>query len=154
MFKTILVCLDGSELAEQILLYITEQALHFDSKVVLLQVIASPPFISWSVQPNVAQQLMDQYREEVNKAKAYLDQTALLLREKGVDAESVLLQGTPSEAGRHIVDYAHENKVDIIAISTHGRGGLKRLIFGSVADFVLRESRLPMLVVRPQEVNK
>lgn len=153
MFKKILVCLDGSELAEQVLPYVTEQALRFDSNVVLLQAMASPPFISSSIQPDVAQQLKDQYQEEVNKAKVYLDQTALLLREKGVDVETVLLQGAPSEAGKYIVDYAHKNKVDIIAIATHGRGGLKRMIFGSVADFVLRESRLPMLVIRPQEVN-
>jgi nucleotide-binding universal stress UspA family protein len=51
-----------------------------------------------------------------------------------------------------IVDYVHDRskKIDLIAIATHGEGGLKRLIFGSVADFVLRNSSVPMLLVRPK----
>jgi nucleotide-binding universal stress UspA family protein len=51
--------------------------------------------------------------------------------------------------GTTIIDYAIQNEVDLIAIATHGEGGLKRLVFGSVADFVLRNSGIPMLVIRP-----
>ena len=55
-----------------------------------------------------------------------------------------------ARAGEAILSYAGRNNVDLIATATHGRSGLRRGIFGSVADYVLRESGLPMLVLRPQ----
>ncbi len=153
MYKKILVCLDGSNLAEQILPYAVEQAMCFNSKLILFRVVSKPPFIPRSAGPDAERALIDNYEREVNQAKTYLERVALSLKEKGLDVECVTVQGTLDEAGKHIVDYAHDSKVDMIAIATHGRGGLKRLVFGSVADFVLRESKLPMLVTSPQEAE-
>jgi len=48
------------------------------------------------------------------------------------------------------LSYAEGNNINLIAIATHGRSGLRRGVFGSVADYVLRESGLPMLVIRPR----
>ena len=80
------------------------------------------------------------------QAEAYLEQVAQPLREKGLDVECVILSGAPGDT---IISYAHENEVKLIAIATRGRSGLGRLAFGSVADFVLRESELPILVMKP-----
>jgi nucleotide-binding universal stress UspA family protein len=55
------------------------------------------------------------------------------------------------QVGEAIVDYAEGHEIDLIAIATHGRSGLGRLVFGSVADFVLREAGLPILVVKPKK---
>lgn len=147
MFKKILVCLDGSSLAEQILPYATEEAVHFDAKTYLLQVVTMPATISGPEQPAPVAALLEQVKREEALARGYLERIADPLRKKGLEVECVTLQGTPSES---IVSFASKNNINLVAIATHGRSGLKRLVFGSVADFLLRESGLPMLVIRPK----
>jgi nucleotide-binding universal stress UspA family protein len=155
MFERILVCLDGSKLAEQILPYATEQALRFNSKVTLLQVVTIPSSV---YAPSVAGELpqtgdmvaQESERQEV-EARAYLDRAAKSLLKKGIKAECVV-RG-PLQAGKAIVKYAQDNAIDLICIATHGRSGLGRVVFGSVADIVLRESGLPILVIKPEETE-
>jgi nucleotide-binding universal stress UspA family protein len=72
------------------------------------------------------------------------------IRESGQDVACVVLNGV---AGDVIISYAQNEPVDLIALSTHGRSGLGRIVFGSVADQVLRESGLPILVIKPQETE-
>ena len=152
MFRKILVCLDGSSLSEQILPYATEAALRFGGKVVLLQVITISSTIAAAAEPGLPPEvLLDELRREGAKAKAYLERTAQPLQEKGLDVTCVVLQGMPGNA---IVSYSTQNEVDLVAIATHGHGGLGRLVFGSVADLVLRESGLPILVIKPQDTKK
>jgi nucleotide-binding universal stress UspA family protein len=69
------------------------------------------------------------------------------LRKRGLKVSSVTIPGDPGET---IVSYAKENAVGLIALSTHGRSGLVRLAFGSVADFVLKRSGLPILIRKPE----
>jgi len=71
-----------------------------------------------------------------------------LLDERGLKVDYLVMEGLAAET---IVDFADNNQIGLIAIATHGEGGLKRLVFGSVADYVLRNSNLPMLVVKPVE---
>jgi nucleotide-binding universal stress UspA family protein len=153
MFEKILVCLDGSELAEQILPYAVEEALHFQGKLVLLQVIPEPVAFSpaipgTAVAPVQTDIMLEEAEEALNSARNYLEKIATPLREKGVQVEAVSILG---RAGEAILSYASRNNVDLITIATHGRSGLIRGIFGSVADYVLRESGLPILVIRPRE---
>ena len=156
MFEKILVCLDGSSLAEQILPHATEQALRFGSKVVLLQVVPIPSTVYFLAAPGglpsglVQNVLSDEIQRAVNSAQDYLERVAQPLRKRGLDLECVTLLGTPGAA---IISYAETNEVNLIAIATHGHGGLKRLVFGSVADHVLKESPVPLLLVRPQAAN-
>lgn len=155
MFKKILVCLDGSKLAEQILPYAKEQALSFNSKVVLLHVtpesLIMPPGVPGAPgYPIQTKAMVEKMEQEMVESREYLNGVASSLREQGLDAESVILEGSPGEV---IVEYAHENKINLIAIATHGRSGLRRSILGSVADYVLRESGLPILVIRPKETE-
>lgn len=149
MFERILVCLDGSSLAEQILPYATEEAMRFGSKVILLQVV-NVPGIVYAAAPGAETVLLDEIQREGGKAEAYLDHVAQPLREKGLDVKCVVLEGAPGGA---IVSYAEKDKVDLITVATHGRSGLGRLVFGSVADFVLRESGLPILVIKPKSTG-
>lgn len=155
MFERILVCLDGSKLAEQILSYATEAALRFNSKLVLLQVVGAHgtvPVVTAGASAYSVEAAEHQIEKEEADTKTYLDGLAQPLREKGLDVECVTLRGL--QVGRTIVDYADGHNVDLIAIATHGRSGLGRLVFGSVADFVLRESGLPILLIKPRQIDK
>jgi nucleotide-binding universal stress UspA family protein len=153
MFERILVCLDGSKLAEQIMPYATEEAVRFQGKLVLLQVVQepvafSPGFPGGAPLPIETDMMIEGTKEALNSAKKYLEKLARPLRKKGMQAETVAI---PGRAGEAILDYANTNGMSLIAIATHGRGGLRRAVFGSVADHVLRESGLPVLVIRPQD---
>ena len=139
MFENILVCLDSSKLAEQILPYVTEQAARFNSKVVFLQAFIIPSTVvaaEAEAAPAISNDLLQEETHRLEaKAKAYLEEVATPLREKGIDVACVTIQGI---AGEVIVNYSHDEPVDLIALATHGHSGLGRVIFGSVADYVLR----------------
>jgi len=140
MFKTILICLDGSSLAEQVVQYAADVARRYSSRVVLLQVVPSSVLISTGVSVQTSKSVEQ-------SAMAYLEGVASSLKSARGAVDCVTAQGEPGEA---IVRYAKENKVDLIAMSTNGRGGLGQSLFGSVAQYVLREAGLPILLVRPK----
>ncbi len=151
MLRKILICLDGSSLSEQILQYASEEALGADREVVLLRAvplshsttIAVPGVIS-SIPPSPGPQ---QLAAEETEAKDYLDAKAKSLKKMGIKTECVVIVGNP---GEEIVNYANKNKIDLIAIATHGRSGLKRILFGSVAEYVIKNSKLPILLIKPK----
>jgi len=147
MFEKTLVCLDGSELAEQILPYAIEQAKKFKSKVILLQAISSPSSVISGTGSVTGPALQDQIKAEDNKATKYLLRIASKLQSEDIEVEYTTVRGVPGHA---IVEYSRENEVGLIAIATHGHSGIRRAILGSVADYVVRESHLPMLVIKPK----
>jgi len=152
MFEKMLVCLDGSKLAEQVIPYAAEQALRFGSRMVLAQVVTGTlavPLTSGGAPAYTGKMVAEQLRLEANEAGRYLEEIARSLQEKGLNVETAVLQRLP--VGEAIVEYARQSEIDLIALSTHGHSGLGRLVFGSVADHVLRHSGLPVLVIRPRE---
>jgi nucleotide-binding universal stress UspA family protein len=157
MYKKILVCLDGSELAEQILPYAIEQAFHFNSKLVLLRIFSEPGFAGLAVPgfPSVRLEtggMEKQIKKEEADANQYLNTVAeSILAQKGLKADCVAELGV---AGERIVEYAADNNIELIMLATHGRSGPGRVILGSVADYVVRHARAPVLLVRPMENSK
>jgi nucleotide-binding universal stress UspA family protein len=157
MYKKILVCLDGSELAEQILPYAVEQAFHFNSKLVLLKVFIEPGFAGLAVPgfPSVRLETsgMDkQIPKEEEEAKKYLNTVAeKILAQKGLKAECIAELGVPGET---IVKFAGDNNIELIMLATHGRSGAGRVILGSVADYVVRHAKVPVLLIRPEDTKK
>jgi nucleotide-binding universal stress UspA family protein len=155
MFSKILVCLDGSKLAEQILPYATEQAKRFNSKIVLLQVFSISNTIAAvsagsTAAPVASEELIrDEVQRQESEALKYLEGVAAKLREAGLDVTAVARQGIPGEI---IVDYAHQENIDLITLATHDHSGLGRIVLGSVADNVLRQSGLPILLIKPQNL--
>jgi len=148
MFEKILICLDGSDLAEQVLPFATEIARRFGSKLVLLEVTATPsavvePTTGYYHAPSTAAIVR---REE--EASDYLAAVATRLESEGLTVEYLTQPGSP---GRTIVNYAEDNGIGLIALATHGRSGFGRIAFGSVADFVMKSSGLPNLVIRPRQ---
>ena len=80
-----------------------------------------------------------------------MKKVAQRLRKKGLKVSCLTVPGDPGET---IVGYAKETAVDLVALSTHGRSGLQRLAFGSVADFVLKRSGLPILIRKPKATKR
>ena len=139
MFRRILVCLDGSELAEHILPHVAEIATPGSSKIVLLKVLPETIGGVTGVSKKTPASVQD-------RAEDYLKEMASPLAAAGVEVSSVSLLGKAEEV---IVRYARDNQIELIAMATHGRGGLQNTLFGSVAQHVLRESGLPLLLIRP-----
>jgi len=152
VYKKILVCLDGSKLAEQILPYVIEQAAHFNSKVLLFQAVPPPVAVAPGM-PGVAGPLIETEDMErgtqiaETEAEIYLEEVAQRLKKKKLKVDTVIWVGVPGESA---IAYSDSSKVDLIAIATHGRSGLRRAVFGSVAEYILRNSAQPILIIRPQ----
>jgi nucleotide-binding universal stress UspA family protein len=152
MFKKILVCLDGSAIAERIIPFVKDEASTTGSKIILLRVVNIPGGLTLDIPGFPAIPLRDSkmpehLQKEDNAAKAYLRKVAQPIRDRGIQVMCKTLFGTP---GHTIINYANENKIDLIAISSHGHSGLRNVLFGSVAEYILRESSLPILLTRPK----
>lgn len=147
MYKRALVALDGSPVAETIIPFILDIAGPLDLDVILLCVLqpVSPVVIDGAAYAPVE----DPATERID-AQEYLAPVAIELRSKGVRVTTEVRSG---DAAREIVAAAREAGADLIAMSTHGRGGLGRLVFGSVAEAVLREAEVPVLLMRTTEAE-
>jgi nucleotide-binding universal stress UspA family protein len=142
-FKRIIVPLDGSSVAEQILPGVAALATLEESEVTLLRVVVPRT----SSQKAVANENTPWWDKDVAAAEAYLFRTADRLREDGFRTETDVV--ISENIAQSIADYAARESADLVAIATHGRGGFSRALRGSVADVVTRTSRTSMLVLRP-----
>ncbi len=149
MYKKILVPLDGSELAEKVLSHAAEMALCSGAEILLLRV----PVYSYegggmattmpgALPPNLIQETQDVRRQ----AEAYLVHVRKDLEGRELAVSARIEEGNPAET---ILRVAREEGADLITMCTHGRTGLSRMVFGSVADQVLRGSEIPVLLIRP-----
>jgi nucleotide-binding universal stress UspA family protein len=145
MYKRALVPLDGSPIAEAIIPFILEIAGPLDMEVVLLRVVEPIPPIALEGSRHIEVEDVELRRTH---AEEYLAPIAVELRNKGVRVESRVRRGNAVD---QIVAAARETGADLIAMSTHGRGGLGRLIFGSVAQAVLRQAEVPVFLMRATE---
>lgn len=90
-------------------------------------------------------------RSKHDMAQTYLDQIAADLRAQGRTVDTQVVVGShPAQA---ILDVAQREAIDLLALATHGRGGLSRLLIGSVADKVVRGAKTPVLLVHPRETH-
>lgn len=142
MYTHILCTLDGSPLAEQALPHAVAIARAFDARLTLLRVVEVPPLPVLPELASVEVELLPQLQEE---AETYIQGKVQELRREGIRAEGATIEGRAAEA---IADYAAEHNVNLIVMATHGRSGLSRWAFGSVADRVLRHAHCPVLLIR------
>ncbi|MGB2799901.1 MAG: universal stress protein [Dehalococcoidia bacterium] len=149
MYKRMLVPLDGSELAEVVFAYAKELAGRLSLDVTLLHV-CSP----------TEQELAPMHRSYTEhmagivklQVEAIQKKVGIQPGSKEVETRGELAVGYPAE---QILSYADENDIDLILMATHGRSGIRRWAIGSVADKVLRASKVPVWLVRagiPEEV--
>jgi nucleotide-binding universal stress UspA family protein len=149
MYKRMLITLDGSPLAEEVVIQATELALQCESQVILLQVVV--PVRSVVAQTEFGTASFANYAEDFLKrteeeAKAYLEWTAQPMRERGLDVQCITVRGLAAD---EIIRCAQDYGADLIIMATHGRSGIGRIVLGSVADEVLRKSSLPLLLYKP-----
>lgn len=147
MYRRVVVALDGSPVAEAVIPFMLQIAGPLDMEVVLVRVNQPVPTM---VTDGAIPFTVENPEEARIDAEEYLKPIASELHDKGVRAETQVRRGQPAE---EIVAAARETGADLIAMTTHGRSGLGRLLFGSVAESVLRESRLPVFLMRVTEAE-
>jgi nucleotide-binding universal stress UspA family protein len=151
MYERILVALDGSEIAERVLPHVEALARAFGSTVILLRATTSPEKLMAELSPglDVATPILldpdEILNEERTEIASYLEGVAGRLRGDGLTIQTDEPSGNAAE---EIVQRAKDLGADLIAMTTHGRSGLKRLVFGSVAESVLTHATCPVLLVR------
>ena len=143
--KRVLVALDGSISSETMLRFVLEIAGPLDMTVLLLRVVEplTPPIADDIYRPT-----LEDVEARRRDAEEYLAPVAAALRARGVETAWEVRRGRPDE---EILAAAAESGVDMIAMATHGRTGFGRLLFGSVAESVLRRSTVPVFLMRTQE---
>jgi len=148
LIRRILVPLDGSELGAAAIPYAEALGVALDADLVLLHVLQPAVFLTPAAGAvPYAQPLADDRANA--QAIEYLKGVREPLKQRGLRVSCAVVVGSPADK---IIDYAHENAIDLIAMSSHGRSGFGRWVFGSVADKVLHAGEAPVLVVRGPRV--
>lgn len=147
MLKNVLVPLDGSEVAERALEYARQITDTNGGKITLLTALDVPEYTMMAYYPtvvayegtpeNITQKMMPQARD-------YLSQTAQSLEREGFIVKIEAVIGEPAAL---IVERASEIEAEAIVMSTHGRSGISRWLFGSVASKVLESAKCPVFIV-------
>jgi nucleotide-binding universal stress UspA family protein len=142
-FKRIVVPLDGSTLAEQILPRVVALAKLEEAEITLLNILVPQSYS----QKEIIDPSLPWWDRDIALAQSYLFRIAGKLRRNGVTVTTdiVIAENVASAIG----DFASREKADLIAIATHGRGGLARMLRGSVADAIMHSARMSMLVFKP-----
>lgn len=162
MYESILVPLDGSRRAEAVLSYALDLAKRCDARLILFRAVPAVYQVwretvpgTMDIAPTGAATGVEIAQREVKSriraARRYLGTVKQRLQRQGVaEVQTAVAEG---DAGAEIIKFAHRENVGLIAIATHGRSGIVRAVMGSVADRVIRQSSMPVLVVRPTDAK-
>lgn len=157
---SVVALLDGSEVAEQVLPYAAYHAGLGEGELILLSVCEPPqivPAVTYHLippedYPPTRPLQWDQYVEQETeqrkqKCSIYLERLAEVYKGKAARVSTVTPSGSAAE---EILRYLQNNTVSLVAMTTRGRSGLSRWVFGSVAEKVLQASPSPVLIIRPR----
>ncbi len=149
MYAKVMVPLDGSKLAECVLPHVRALAQAGQVKNIVLvravEPIQAPSGGDFIMSAEDAKKLMREHREA---AEDYLKKLTKRLQLKGVQVEGKVLVGRVAE---ELANYAEKKKMSLLVMATHGRSGVSKWMWGSVADRVLRSTCVPTLMIRPRE---
>jgi nucleotide-binding universal stress UspA family protein len=156
MYRRILVTLDGSELAEQVLPHVKSLIedrhgihLYLLSVAQVIDLAAASAMVyPIAVYPGQPFDEQAERRRVEDELCSYLRGLEVQLKQNGIEVSTEVLFGQPAD---EIIAYAHSIQADLIAMCTHGRSGLARWAYGSVADRVLHAAECPVLLVRAQQ---
>jgi nucleotide-binding universal stress UspA family protein len=143
MLKKILVPLDGSKFSECILRLVKDIATGCSVPQVVLLEVAEPYRPGYDVDEDFRR---DAENRAMSTAMEYLSDVAADLKESGLAVETDVVWGQPAE---EILNYAKNNQVDMVIMSTHGRSGVSHWLIGSVTERVVRHCVAPVLVAAP-----
>lgn len=148
MYRNILVPIDGSETAKRGLNEAVSLAKQLGSQIRVMHVINRAELLSPDLVGS-AYLLIPQKMHEY--ATAMLQEAEETVRGAGVDVDTRLFEGNGVSAGEQILNTAAGWPADLIVCGTHGRRGIRRLLMGSDAEYVVRQSPVPVLLVRARE---
>ena len=145
MYKKILVPLDGSPEAECVMPHLETIAKTGVKDIELISVVEPfeiPTRGRIALNEDDLKKITLELKSETHK---YLDQVAARLTRAGIKVHPIILTGKPAES---LIDYIGSNDIDLVIMATHGRSGLNRLFWGSVAEKVVRSVNTPVLLVK------
>lgn len=144
----ILAPIDFSSYSDLALRYAIEQCKRFDATLHLVHVVEPAAYPADWGYSQVG--FVDLETELVNSAEKELKKLYENVNSMGIKAKTAVLRG---KASSELVEYANENSIGLICISTHGRGGLEHLLFGSTTERILRKSQCPVLAIKKSMVE-
>lgn len=143
-YQNILVPVDGSELALNVIQHAVELAKAFNSKVTVVQVMTLDPYIaSEYLSQGQTNEMIERAREFI---QSNIDHAKAQFEAHGIQVETQLLEG--ENIPRTLCKAVDELNIDLIVLSSHGRSGFKKLLMGSVAQSLITESTVPVFVVK------
>jgi nucleotide-binding universal stress UspA family protein len=143
MYKKILVPLDGSSLAEEVLPHAEALAKSEGAEIVLLRVAVTPARYLFAHNPAEGNNIINMIEKE---AGDYMKAEVAKLQDEGIKVTGVTRDGAAPDT---ILEVAEETNADVIAMSTHGRSGVQRWLMGSVAEKVVHHSHIPVMLIHP-----
>jgi nucleotide-binding universal stress UspA family protein len=149
MYKTILVPLDGSKRAEAILAHVRSLAERYGSKIVLLHIQEPGLFLGRDEVVDFTMQHTE-FEQRKREGEKYLEEKMQDFMKRGFETEAHLLFGPIVKT---IIDVAETSKADLIAMCSHGLGGISRMFYGSVAAGVLQRIDRPLLMIRSRNAD-
>lgn len=141
-FKRVLIATDGSENAEKAASYGMYLAKAACAEVHVLYVISTQHAVTTRTVKSWSEGLEEYLKD---KGRIAIGNVEKMGEEAGVKVKSVFLKGIPADK---ILEYAQENNIDLIVVGTHGLTGIKKFLIGSIAEKVVRHSRVPVMVIR------
>lgn len=141
LYRKILIATDGSAQTKKAVEHAIELARLMNAKLYIVYVVDSIAFVTIPLDMRSESMYEALRKDGLDVTNGVVDAAS----EKGVDAETVVLEGNPAE---EIVDFAKNNEIDLIVLGTLGRSGLEHFLLGSVAEKVARTSPVPVMIVR------
>lgn len=145
--KKILFAVELSSLSPQIAQWANLMGKQFNVEVHVLHIV--PEIDYWGVAYAVPPSRMDDRHKLIQEAEKKLEEFSEQNLDTSINLKTKVGIGSPAE---EIIKYATEQEISLLIIGTHGKSGLDRAIFGSVADRVLRFSPVPVLCVNPHSL--
>jgi nucleotide-binding universal stress UspA family protein len=146
MYKTILVFLDGSKVAEGILPHVENLAKRYGAKVIIAQIIEPIHILTNEPAIDLVEQIMIEDLQK--KTQEYFHKMQWRLRTQGIHTETRIEIGNPV---KKIIEIAESENADLIAMVNRGQTGLSRVLYGNVAVGVSNRTDRPLLIIRPED---
>jgi nucleotide-binding universal stress UspA family protein len=147
---SILLPVDGSPYSESAIAYAVEIARLFGSTIHVLRVVDTPSayaMLSRHMEAVATGDILDEIIASMRReATEYVEELAETLRSEGINVKTVVLEGYP---GEQVIEHERRGFYQLVIMATAGRSGVSRVVFGSVAERVLKMGRTPVMMIRP-----
>ncbi|MFH2044438.1 MAG: universal stress protein [Pseudomonadota bacterium] len=148
-FKKILFPIDFSEASPKIVPYVTEMADKFNSEIHVLFVARAFQYFTTIYVPHPSVDLFESAIVDGGR-KSIEEFTEKYFKEP----EKIIISIVNGDAAEEIINYINEKDIDLLIMGTHGRKGIDKLIFGSVAEKVTKATPIPMMLIKPYKTKK